>query len=181
MLDLRSPMIIGAAPIGLALGALAWVVLGGEKPLMAPIQSMEAAFSTLETRRPRTLEPDLTAQLATSSLFAWGGMAASQADVPVRVVGIARTPTGGAALLSVNDGPAEWLAVGASEGGVTLLRVDAAKVVIDTPGGSSEVELGESSKPKAPPVQPPGSAAGQSAVSGSRTLPQSAGAPVGRF
>jgi hypothetical protein len=158
LLKLQSPMILGAAPIGLVVGALAWLLFGGEKPLIGPVQAIEADLNALNIRArgSEAIGPDPTAQALAAPLFATSTLAPIGPDVAVKVLGIARTPSGSSALVSISNGPSQWLTVGANKDGITLQEVTGSGVVIDTPGGAREVALGQMS---APSPMAPGQAA----------------------
>lgn len=174
MLQLRSPLILGAVPVGLAVGTLAWLVLGGEKPVVGPVQAVEAGLNALSTPAHRTeaTGPEAAEALVTP-LFASASLAPVGPDVTVKVFGIARTPSGSSALVSINNGPIQWLAVGASKDGISMQEVTASGVVIETPGGTREVALGETSTPSPAAAGPAAPATPQ----GFRMPPAPASAP----
>ncbi len=148
MLDLRSPLIWGAAPAGLVVGALAWVLFAGAGPVAAKASEFEARLGAVKgsagTGRPAG--PDFTGQATAHPVFAVGGAAAS--DAVVTVSGIALTPRRAAALVSINGKPAEWMERGATREGVTLQDVQPGKVVVDTAVGPKDVVLGAAPEEK---------------------------------
>jgi hypothetical protein len=158
LLQLRSPLILAAAPAGLVLGAVVWMLFGGEKPLIGPLQSVEAQLNALDThpRRSRSTGPDPAAQAIAAPLFASSSLVPTGPEVAVKLLGVARMPSGSSALVSTNNGPPEWLTVGATKDGITLQEVTASAVVIDTPGGTRTVTLGETSAPSPAAAAPPG-------------------------
>ena len=178
MLQLRPPVILGAAPAGLVLGALAWLLFGGSKPVVGPIQALEGEFTALAShpRQNALRGPDPAAQVAAAPLFAVSMIGPVVPDVAVKLLGLGRTPSGSAALLSINSAPAEWISVGTGKDGITLQEVMASKVVLDTPGGPREVALGETSTPSpaAAGSSPP---AGPIPTAGYRLPPAPASAP----
>lgn len=149
MLRLRSPVILGAVPTGLLVGALAWLLAGGSKPVVGPVLTAETEFSALNTHAHQRVArgADPAAQVVAAPIFAVSTFGPAVPDVAVKLLGLARTPSGSAALVSINNAPPEWLTVGAVKDGITLQEVTAAKVVIDTPGGTRDVALGETSTP----------------------------------
>jgi hypothetical protein len=140
------------------------MLFGGAGPVTNPLQAVEGKLNALDThaRGARAPGPDAAAQAIAAPLFATSSLTPSAPEVAVKVLGIARTPSGSAALLSINNGPADWLAVGASKDGVTLQEVTASAAIIDTPGGTRTVPLGETSTPSpaAPATPQPAPATG---------------------
>lgn len=178
MLQLRSTLILAAVPAGLVLGALAWLVFGGSKPVVGPVQSLDAELTALDARPHQTAPrgANAAAQVIAAPIFAVSTLGPAVPDVAVKLLGLARTPAGSRALLSINNAPAEWISVGAGKDGITLQEVTASKVVIDTPGGTREVSLGETSAPS-PAAAASSMPSGPSPLAGYRLPPAPANAP----
>jgi hypothetical protein len=144
LLDVRSPVILGAAPAGLALACLGWLVLSGGAGVIGPVDELDARLAALPVARA-------TAVVAPAAVGAGGpGVFATTAQTAVvRLDGISRTPRRAAALLAFNGGAAQWVAVGATQDGVTLVEIGRSKIVIETASGRQTITLGESSAPEA--------------------------------
>lgn len=137
-------MILGLAG-GLATGGLGWWSAGGPSRPEAPLAAAEARLAKLRIPRALTegaVPPDVAVLAATPLFVLTTGPGATPAPV-LRLDGLSRSKGRAAALLSVDDQPAEWLALGDSRGGVTVLAVDGTKAVIDTVYGPVDVGLGE--------------------------------------
>jgi hypothetical protein len=177
-LDVRSPLIWGAAPAGLVAGALAWLVFGGAFSVSPELTGYETRLNALDTHPARHIAgvSVSVADALAHPLFSVGGVAL--ADVNIQLEGIALTPRRAAALLSINGQPAEWVERGVTKDGATLQQVLSTKVVIDTATGPHEVGLNDH---PAPPTQASSAVGGaqQSAVPpGYRLPPPPASAPL---
>ena len=62
----------------------------------------------------------------------------------VRLDGLSRTRRRTAALLAFGSGPSQWVSLGATIEGVTLVEVGEAKVVLETVAGRQVLGLGDS-------------------------------------
>lgn len=62
-------------------------------------------------------------------------------DSAVRLDGLSILPAGKAVLISIDGKPADWLELGATRDGVTLLDVKGSKAFLDTPVGFKEIGL----------------------------------------
>jgi hypothetical protein len=96
----------------------------------------------LAAAKPPVLNADTTDELvraASAPLFGLTGGPGS--DVQLRLDGLAITPGSKAALISINGKPADWLDLGATRDGVTLLDVQPLKVTLDTATGFKEVTI----------------------------------------
>jgi hypothetical protein len=156
-------LIIGALPAGLAMGAAAWLLVGGPSLASANIALFEQQFEKAVVAAPQTrLAPGAVLSEALSSpLFALTTGQGAVTDLVLRLDGIARTPRRSAALISIGGQPAEWLEMGQTRDDVTLQEVQASKVVVDTVTGFKTVELGETTSPPAKAPDQPQGAAGQ--------------------
>lgn len=149
MRAIRSPLILGAVPAGLILGAVTWMSFSAGKPLLAQLQAVEADFNALDLRSRAATGPDPMFDVIAFPLFAAAARDSASPEPSVRLEGVAITPSRKAALISINSGPAEWMVLGASKDGVSVRQVDPSKVVVDTPSGTHDITLGESSAPPA--------------------------------
>lgn len=171
-MDLRSPVILGAAPAGLALACVGWLMLGGSARVVAPLDQMQArldAVPAARSARGGSFGAAASAALSTP-LFATGA-----AELSVRLDGLSRTPRRAAALLSINGGPPQWLVQGGTREGVTLVQVLSTKVVIDSRSGRRAVALGEASGSASDLAG--GDLAGDQPPPGTRMPPPPASAP----
>lgn len=125
--------------VGLLLACAAWLGLDGGRSALVAIEQEEARVGALPaSRRPaETLTARTAALLASPSLF-------SQSPPPrVRLDGLARSPGRVAALMAIEDLPAQWVVIGSTVSGVTLLRIGANRATIDAGDGPQEIALGE--------------------------------------
>ncbi len=158
MLDLRASVVPLAAPAGLALALGLWLLIGRDPPAIAAVAGLEtrlAAARPVATSRASAVDA-LTVRALGSPVFALTTGPAAVADIPVTMTGIALTRTRKAALISVGAKPADWLDLGATRDGVTLMSVTVAGATVDTPTGFKALTLngggvGPASAP--PPVK----------------------------
>jgi hypothetical protein len=101
----------------------------------------------------------------------------------IRVDGVSMTRRRLAALIAIDSGPAEWLQVGESRGGVTLQSVSVSGVTVETPLGVKAVNLGDQAAASAPAVGaagPPIAAGPDQIPPGFRSPPEPASGPKPR-
>ena len=167
MFDRRSPLILGAAPLGLALAAICWLLFGAHASALTRLDDLNTRLGAAKPAGGLHVlvsgaDPALPA-LATP-LFALSTGPGAAADVAVRLDGLAITPSRRAALISIGGKPADWLEVGATRDGVTLMEVHATKVTLDTAVGFKDIDLWQgptaaagapSAAPVPAPAQPP--------------------------
>lgn len=149
-------MILSAIPAGLMAGFLAWFAAGG--PAAGSTALAPAATELAALRRPRPSLPDLWVSdvtgLAAAPLFTLTTGPGAVPEPVIRLAGLARARGRAAALLAINDKPAEWLSRGESRDGVTLQAVTSSSVVVDTVYGEREVTLGDRPMAEPPPAAP---------------------------
>lgn len=141
-MEFRSPVVLGAAPAGLALACIGWLLLGGSARVVAPLDRMQARLDAAPAGRTQAATLSAAAASAALSIPLF---AAGAAEPSVRLDGLSRTQRRAAALLSINGGPPQWLVQGGTREGVTLVQVLSTKVVIDSRSGRRAVALGETS------------------------------------
>jgi len=166
-------VIIGVAA-GVAAGGLGWWLAGGPARPGEALDAPEARLARLKIPRARgdaAAAPDVAVLAATPLFILTTGPGATPAPV-LRLDGVSKSRSRTAALLSIDDQPADWLAVGDRRGGVVLQAVSAGKAVVDTVYGPVEVALGErvGGAPAGTPVAATGAA---------QPAPQPAVAPQG--
>lgn len=176
---LRLNPIVAAAPAGLATGLLAWFLAGGGQGEAERLSELEMRLAALPGRvaanaAPVSITP--VAGLVASPLFLMTVGPGAVSEPSVRVEGVSVSRRRSAALLSIGDAPAEWMVVGDTRGGVTLLQVGSGGAVVETVLGSKDVALGEraagsgAASASPPPAVGPASAA-VLGVSGADTIP----------
>jgi hypothetical protein len=155
LLDQRWKVVLatgGAAlGVGLLLACAIWLGLDGGRGAVAAIDREEARMGALPAlrRSAEVLSGRTTALLASPSLF-------SQPPPPrVRLDGLARTPGRVAALMAIGDLPAQWVVIGSTVNGVTLLRIGGNRATIDAGDGPQEISLGETVGSGASPTTTP--------------------------
>lgn len=179
----RPSLTLGAAAAGLVLGAAAWLLFSHGASAAERIADLQGRAQALAPP-PASVTGGVAGAVALDHpIFALTVGPHSVADTVVVLTGIQRTPARTAALLSINGKPADWLDLGATRDDVTLVEVQAEKVVVDTPTDLRDVVLG--AKPAASAAQPGQPAAAPPAASpstdtpppGFRVPPQPASAP----
>lgn len=162
MLASRALVLIGAAPVGLAIGSAVW--LFAARPPGAdvlPVLAQRVAAIAPHRNLPRGGAESLIAQAIAAPLFAMTTGPGAVADVVLRLEGLVRSPGRVAALISIGGAPSDWLEVGQTRDGVTLQEVMSSNVVVDTATGLKDVPLGggggpaTAAAPASPAVPPP--------------------------
>ncbi|WP_156396173.1 MULTISPECIES: hypothetical protein [unclassified Caulobacter] len=145
-----------AAATGLLLGGGFWAVTGGAQgKALGDVEARLDAVST-KTRRPLERPSDALAKALALPLLGHSEVG-EQADLPLRLTGIVRTPARAAALLAIGGAPAQWISVGEEQQGVLVQTVSTASVVVSTANGEREIFLGPASEsPNASETPPPG-------------------------
>lgn len=158
MFDFRSPLMVWGAPAGLVLAALSWfgfhsIVYGTdltklEAWLREPPPAIHGANSV-----DTTLE---VARVSANPIFALTTGPAAAIEPQLQLQGIAITPKGRSALLSVDGKPASWYEQGATRDGVTVMDVQSTRVTVDTVTRLRDVGLFDKPIPTAQGAAPPG-------------------------
>ena len=144
-----------ALAAGLAAGAAAWAVLGSGAADQQRLAADQAELGKLKAPgRPPSILGALVADAIAHPIFTLTTGPGAQTEPVIRVSGLSRTPVHRAALVSVNGGNAEWLDVGETSAGVTLLDVDGSKAVVETAFGRKEVDVGAPGPSPSPPGAP---------------------------
>jgi hypothetical protein len=173
----RTPLIAGGALAGLVLAAAIWLLFGFAGAVTTPIDDLQVRLTADRSPAPpATVLAGAAARAIAAPIFALTTGPGAVSDVTVRLDGLAISPRGQSALIAVNNQPAEWLALGASRDGVTLMQVHPSKVVLDTAIGFKEVALGQQSASAAAPSAAPSIAI----PPGAKLPPPPAGAPGSR-
>jgi hypothetical protein len=144
-------------PVGLAVGATAWLV-AARPPGAVTLASLSERAAAVEARRdaPRLIRPDgIVATALATPLFALTTGPGAVAEGAIRLEGLVRLPGRVAALLAIGSAPSSWLELGQTRDGVTLQEVSPSKVVVDTAVGLKEIGLGVVSAPADPATPPP--------------------------
>jgi hypothetical protein len=152
-------MILLAVPAGLAAGALAWFAAGGATASANKLDPLRSAVSVVRHVHSQAVNSP-AADIGDLSGLPLLLMTTGPGAVPepaVRLDGLVRTRTRKAALLSINDGPAEWLSLGEARDGVSLQDVLGNHVQVETPYGLQVVAVGERAGPSAA-ASPPAAA-----------------------
>ncbi len=136
-MDFRSPVVVVAPFIALFLACVGWLVLGGGARVLTPLDEAEARLAAAPPAPGRTRAGVGPLVGASTPLFG----AATNASL--RLEGVARTPRRTAALLAAGAAPAQWVSVGTTVGGFTLVGVTATGAVVESVEGRRTVALGE--------------------------------------
>jgi hypothetical protein len=170
-----------AAPAGLALASIVWLVLHGFvfEPSVAALEQTFAAARTSPADQPVSADATLLlGRIAATPIFALTTGPGAVTEPQILLQGLAITPKGKAALLAIDGKPADWYGLGATRDGVTVLQISPTKVTVDT--ATRFLEVGLFDKPAAPsangaaPVKPRLDAV----PSGYRSPPPPASAPT---
>ena len=143
MLDARRLLMISGAPIGLAIGSAAWLMLNALTPGSAGMGDLTERLDALGAAK-RDI-PDRTPDMLVASLLSHPLLqttTAGGAEPLLRLEGVSMTPTRSAALIAVGAGPAQWIQVGESRTGVTLRRVAPLSAVVESMSGEHSLALG---------------------------------------
>lgn len=165
----RAVILGAAAPLGLVVGATLWLGLAhapgaeGMRPLGARLASLPTPHLTSSSQRDSQI-----AQVISQPIFSLTAGAGAVADAAIRLEGLIRSPGHIVALIGINGAPSDWLSLGQSRDGVTLVDVGATKVTVDTAAGLKDVELGGA---------PGSNEVGASAPASMRSPPPPASAP----
>jgi hypothetical protein len=137
---------------GLVVGAATWSVLATGSGEQQRLEGDQLQMRKLKaSERPPSVLGALISEATAHPIFTLTTGPGAQPEPVIQVAGLSRTPVHRAALVSVNGGAAAWLSVGQSSAGVTLLDVQASKIVVETPFGQKEVALDDNpSTPAAP-------------------------------
>jgi hypothetical protein len=170
---------VAAVPAGLAAGVLAWFVAGGANAGGARLGAVAEQLDGLRAPRPAAAAPPMAdiAGLSANPLFALTTGPGARPQPVVRVDGLVRARGRVAALVSVDDKPADWLRLGDTRDGVTLIEVQGSGVVVDTLYGPQNVGLGERSPAAAAAAVTTSTPAAQTAAAVD-TIPQGFRSPV---
>lgn len=179
MLDLRSPLIVGAGPAGLALAAVTWFLLGGGHAMTTDLDGLDAKLAAIKPRAAHvsTASSDLSAHLASTPLFALTTGPGAVAETTVQLQGLAITPVRKAALISIGGKPSDWLELGATRDGVTLMAMQSSKVTVDTATGFKDVALWDGASSATPTTNAHISSAPGRIPAGTHLPPPPASAP----
>ena len=135
----RSAITATGALAGFALACLAVVSRGAPGSAIGQLDALQARLAALR--------PDRAAAIAatapsTSALLAKPLFGQSQ-TATVRLDGVSMLPGRKAALVSINGKPADWLALGQTRDGVTLVQVQSGLATIESDAGSKDIRLGD--------------------------------------
>jgi hypothetical protein len=172
-----------AAPLGLATGLSAWLLAGGMSISGSALDAVEASLRALHPpRAASSIRHAVPNDLLAAPLFALTTGPGAVREPSIRVDGVSITRQRTAALVSIDGGPTEWMAVGSSQGGVTLQTVSGSGAVFETAVGQKALKIGDQSAASSPA---PAAAAGgepvhDQAPPGVRSPPEPASAPSSR-
>jgi len=143
LFDFRSPVIAWAVPTGLVLAALAWFAFGGF--IYGPDISRLEVWVHAPAPAIRALQPidpavDVT-RIVAAPVFSLTTGPGAVTEPVIQLQGLAVTPKGRAALLSVDGKPANWYELGATRDGVTVIEVQSNHVTVDTAARLRDVGL----------------------------------------
>ena len=166
MLDRRIILPPSALLLGLAFGALAWMVLGSGA-LSNELGGLESALGPKPAPLPRSQQSStsLVGAITAKPLFLMTVGPDAVLDVSARLLGVAIAPKHKAALVAIGAASPEWLQIGDNRSGLTLRTIRAQEVEFDGPLGPKSVgfdtspsqssSTGPAPPGQAPPGQPP--------------------------
>lgn len=137
----RQPVVLCGALAGVALSGLSALTLGAPGSALDRLDALQKQLMAIRGPGTAAQGPDTHTGQVGKPLFG------QPVDVSLRLDGVSILPGRKAALLSINGQPADWIELGDSRQGVTLVDVRGARATVDTDGGSKEVSLGEGGPP----------------------------------
>jgi hypothetical protein len=150
LFDRRSPLILGAGPLGLVIAVLIWLLFGAHASALARLDQLQLRLrSAPSTLIASSTSSTAQARAVATPLFGPTSGPGAPTEAVVRLDGLAITPGRKAALISINGKPADWLSLGDSRDGVTLTQVTSTKITVDTSMGSKDVALYAAAPPAA--------------------------------
>jgi hypothetical protein len=142
LFDRRSPLIVGAGPLGMALAVVAWLLFGAHASALGSLDQLQSRLRQAPSAMlVSSTGSSAQARAVATPLFGPTSGPGAPTEAAVRLDGLAITPGRKAALISINGKPADWLSLGESRDGVTLTQVTATKVTVDTAMGSKDIGL----------------------------------------
>jgi hypothetical protein len=163
-----------APPAGLILGAVAWAVFGGSSAAAAKLHADQTHLASVRISRTyASPDSDLAMTASAHPLFALTTGPGAIADVIVQLDGVSKSSSRAAALIAINGAAADWLDLGKSRDGVTLVAVQASQVELETPLGRKEVAMGD-----AAPTSPSSGAPAASSATPSQSAARSPSPPA---
>ncbi len=175
----RSPLILLGPVAGLVLAGAGWMLLGGSSRAVAPIDRIEQQVLAIPASRLGSVavRSDVATAIA-KPLFPEG-----LGRISIRLDGLSRSPGRTAALFSFNGGATQWVTLGSTVSGVTVVAISGSRASVDTATGRRDIRLGETvGEPPAPTgagVTSPAAPAGDEPPPGTRLFPP-ASAPGGQ-
>jgi hypothetical protein len=176
------PLALGGALAGAGLICLSALVLGPPGSALAQLDRLQERLVSI---RPAAAPARIRTAISAPSFSLFG----QSVPVTVTLQGVSMSPGRRAALVSVGGAAAEWLDLGQTRDGITLIDVRSSSVTVDTDGGTKEIQFAQgSSGPAAvgpapsqttnPPIQPRFGTASNSARP--FAYPSAAGSPSAR-
>jgi hypothetical protein len=149
---------------------MAWFVLGGGGGLGRQLDALEARLAAARppVQHAATNAADPATRMAGTPLFSLTTGPGAVTEPVIRLEGLAVSPRRRAALISVDGKPSDWLDLGATRDGVTLVDIQATKVTVDTATSFKVVGLWDTS-----------AGAGPSATASSSAVPPGGSIPSG--
>jgi len=132
-----------SAAVGAIMGAAGWFAFDGGRPMQARLQAETAQARSIGLQLRGELAPTASTAgvVAGAPLFALTSGPGAVTEPAVQLLGLSITPRRQAALVSINAKPAQWLNLGETLDGVTLVQVSSTRVLVDTPVAIREAAL----------------------------------------
>ncbi len=145
MFDNRAKLIGASAGAGMALACLGSLLAAIGGPHEPDLDALQLRIQALPIQAMAVPPPTgaAAARLSAQPLFAMTTGKGAVTDPAIRLSGIEIVGGRKAALLTIDDKPAAWLAEGASADGVTVMAVETGQVTLDTATGFKALRLGE--------------------------------------
>ena len=138
-----SPIALGGAIAGMGLVCVSALVLG---PPGSTLTELDRLQDRLVSIRSSAALAKASATLTPSSFSLFG----QNVSIAVALQGISISPIRRAALVSIGGAEPDWLDLGQTRDGVTLVDVQPSKITVDTDGGTKEVQFAQGASAPAP-------------------------------
>jgi hypothetical protein len=144
LFGLTRPVILASVAVGVLLGAALFLLFIAGASTRLRLDGLNASLEGLpEPAGRHETANGLITRLAARPLFTLATGPNAAQDVAVTLTGVAISRQGSSGLVAIGGDAPQWLALGATRNGVTMVEVHAAKIVVDTPAGLKEVRLWE--------------------------------------
>lgn len=138
---------------GLILAGIFWLIFGVHTTALGALNRMDQRLAALPAVTSRSLaEEGIASRILAAPLFALTTGPGAVTEATIHLEGLVITPALKAVLVSIDGKTPDWLTLGASRDGVTLIDVQGSKATFDTATGFKDVGLGDAGPGSGPGV-----------------------------